>query len=350
LSDQRLRELVENIREVLWLTDPATGDILYVSPAYREIWARDPACVDRTSLLESVHLDDRERIFTALPKQLTGEFDEEFRIVRPDGVIRWIRSRAFPIRNESGEVYRIAGVSEDVTERKRAEDELRRSREQLRALSARLQSSREEEGRRIGREMHDELGQALTGLRLQLAALEKEVAQLRPPGRILEKIPKMAQLIAGTLDTVRRISADLRPPELDDLGLLAAIRWQVHEFRARTGIACAFRGTRVALALDVNASTALFRMVQEALTNVARHARARHARVAVQTHDGQLAVEVADDGRGITEAERLGAHALGLLGMRERIELVGGRMTIRGTPGQGTTVSACVPLSRRPGR
>lgn len=341
---------MENIREVLWLTDPATGDILYVSPAYREIWCRDPASVDQTSLLETVHRDDRTRILAALSKQMTGQFDEEFRIVRPDGSVRWIRARAFPIRNEKGEVYRIAGVSEDVTEHRQAEDELRSSREQLRALSARLQSSREEEGRRIGREMHDELGQALTGLKLQLASLEKEVVQLRPSGRILEMIPKMAQLISGTLDTVRRITADLRPPELDDLGLLAAIRWQVHEFQARTGVACTFRGTRVPIALDVNASTALFRMVQEALTNVARHAGARHARVTVRTHDGQLKVEVADDGRGITEAERLSAHALGLLGMRERIELVGGRMTIRGTPGQGTTVSACVRFSGRRGR
>lgn len=241
-------------------------------------------------------------------------------------------------------VHRALRESEERGERKRAEEKLRESNEQLRALTVYLQYVREEERTRIAREVHDELGQSLTGLKMDLAwlssRLPKELKNLQA------KATSMASQIDNTIKTVRRIATELRPGILDDLGLVAAIEWQANEFQTRTGIPCVVASTIHEPILDQDLNTAFFRIFQEALTNVMRHANASRVDVRFQDEAGKLVLEIKDDGRGITEGEISNTRSIGLLGMRERAGLMGGEVTVRGEPGKGTVITVAIPLTR----
>jgi PAS domain S-box-containing protein len=231
-------------------------------------------------------------------------------------------------------------VANDVTLRHRAE-------EALRALSAKLRSAREEEGTRIAREIHDELGGALTGLKWDLERIDTLLTtstndSLMPD--VHERIGSMTTTIETTITTIRRIASELRPGVLDDLGLVAAIEWQVEQFQARTGLKCHWTNTANEVELDREKSTAVFRILQEILTNVLRHAQATNLYVNLSRTRHHLELEVKDDGCGITKSQRINSRSLGLLGMKERALLVGGEVDITGKAGQGTTVLVRVPL------
>ena len=232
-------------------------------------------------------------------------------------------------------------------ERKQAEIELRNSRDQLRALAARLQSVREEERKLITRDIHDELGQALTGFKMDIAWLRDRLTSKNASTRaqILKKISEMGALIDATASTIRKLCTELRPGILDDLGLLAAIEWQAQEFSKRTGIRCAVTTQADGLALAPDQTTAAFRIFQEILTNVARHAHASRVNVRLESTGKELILEATDNGRGIRQNEIDGAKSLGLLGMRERALLLGGALELRGVPGKGTTVTVRLPQS-----
>jgi len=231
-------------------------------------------------------------------------------------------------------------VANDVTLRKRAE-------EALRALSARLRSAREEEGTRIAREIHDELGAALTGLRWDLEKIDSTLtasANGSLVSDVHERISSMTITIESTISTVRRIASELRPGVLDDLGLVAAIEWQLEQFQARTGIKCHWTNTANDVKLDREKATAVFRILQEILTNVLRHAQATNLYVKLSRARHHFELEVKDDGCGITQSQRVNSRSLGLLGMKERALLVGGDVHISGKRGQGTTVLVRVQL------
>lgn len=232
-------------------------------------------------------------------------------------------------------------------ERMRARDELETSREQLRALAARLQSIREEERKFMAREIHDELGQALTGFKMDLAWMRtkmqaEEWDAIREP--ILEKIKTMGGLIDETAVLVRKLCTELRPGVLDDLGLIAALEWQAREYQNRTGIVCDMQLDVGDLQVDPERSTALFRIFQEILTNVARHAHATRVNVVMKQTGADLVLEVNDNGRGIEPSRVKGDKSLGLLGMRERALILGGSVDIQGAPGKGTRVRVTMPL------
>jgi PAS domain S-box-containing protein len=236
----------------------------------------------------------------------------------------------------------VIGMVIDITERKRMETELVRSREQLRLLSARLQQIREEERIRIAREIHDELGGFLTVLKLDLSSLGKEATTSSPSFR--NKLDSMANTMVAAIGSVRRICSDLRPSVLDHIGLAAAIEWQVQEWRAKTGIRCATSSNIDDEHLDAGRATAAFRILQEALTNVARHAQATSVQVRLWTEVGRLRLEVRDNGRGIADATLSESTSLGLLGMKERVVTFGGSVDIHGVRGRGTTVDVSIPL------
>lgn len=220
------------------------------------------------------------------------------------------------------------------------EDEVQTLRRQLRELSAFLQQAREEERSHIARELHDELGQMLSGLRMDVEWLQRQLSGA--DGRIAAKIAAMTSLIDNTLHTVRRMSADLRPAVLDDLGLEAAIDWLVESFRSRTGIACKLRLELGDVPLEEPLATAVFRLVQESLTNVARHAQAGRVEIALSADQQVLKVMVRDNGIGFdTDSRR--PRSFGLLGMRERVLALNGYFGINSRPGIGTTVSAVIP-------
>jgi signal transduction histidine kinase len=241
-------------------------------------------------------------------------------------------------------VIRALREAKDRLERKKAEERLRKSLEQLRALSVYLQYVREDERIRISRQVHDELGQALTGLKMDLYWLSNRLPKDQKP--VLDKTKTMASHIDSTIQTVRRIATELRPGVLDDLGLVAAIEWQAQEFQQRTNIECTVNSELSDSVLDEDLNTAFFRIFQETLTNVIRHAQATKVEVSLEKASGNLVMEVRDNGRGITEAEINNIQSIGLLGMRERAALLGGEVVFTGAPGKGTTVRVQIPLTR----
>ncbi|MDD5234235.1 MAG: PAS domain S-box protein [Syntrophales bacterium] len=244
-----------------------------------------------------------------------------------------------------GETLKEKGVVityEDITDRKRAENELAGSREQLRELSAHLESVREKERTRIARELHDELGQLLTALNTDIILLSRE---LRPEQKsLLQKTESMATLIDMTMKTVKRIYMDLRPGMLDHLGLAAAIGWQAEEFQKRTGIRCRLKVDPEDFVLDPDLSTAIFRIFQETLTNVSRHAEASRVGVVLRTARGKAELVVRDNGRGITQEQISKPDSFGLLGIRERVFRRGGEIEISGKGGKGTVIRVRMPL------
>jgi PAS domain S-box-containing protein len=242
----------------------------------------------------------------------------------------------------------VLATSYDITARKLAEQRLRTTTEQLRALSTRIQSAREEEATRIAREIHDELGSSLTGLRWHLESLDNTLFQTGGPLQLQglrENIASMMKLTADILTTVRRISSELRPTVLDDLGLSAAIESQAQQFQARTGIICHCDCRLEDIKLTREQSTAIFRILQEALTNVLRHAHATKVDIGAEERSGEFVLIISDNGRGITPAERAAEGSLGLLGMRERAHLAGGTIEISGVEKHGTTIIIRVPTS-----
>jgi signal transduction histidine kinase len=229
-------------------------------------------------------------------------------------------------------------------DRKRTEEQLRRSHHQLRALSVYLQYVREEERIRIAREVHDELGQSLTGLKLELTWLAHHLpAKLKP---LHAKTRSMAERIDETIQAVRRIATELRPGLLDTAGLLPALEWQANEFEKQTGIRCRVKAAIRETLWDQDLNTAFFRIFQETLTNIIRHARASEVRVCLLDTAGHLVLKVEDNGRGISENEIHNTTSIGLLGMRERAALLGGEVNWRGEPGKGTTVCVRIPHRR----
>jgi signal transduction histidine kinase len=237
-----------------------------------------------------------------------------------------------------------ARVLERTAELQATNAQLEASRAQLLRLAIHEQTAREEERTRLAREIHDELGQDLMGLKMDLAWLQKHT----PPEQkgLWQKLRAMSDLVDTTIQHMRRLATELRPGILDDLGLLAAIEWQLQEFEKRTGVRSRFITNVGEVALDADETTTFFRILQETLTNVARHARATQVKVSLDQERDYVTLRVQDNGRGITEGEAAGLQSLGLLGMRERVTLRSGDFHIQGTPGQGTTVVVRLPLPK----
>jgi PAS domain S-box-containing protein len=303
-------------------------------------------------------------------------------MVDSEGVVRWYRTARLPVALPSG-ARGVFMTSAEVTRRILAEDahrkenwhlqrrvedrtaelartnrelreaveayrtaaeELSISRSQLRDLSESLRSALEEERTRISRELHDELGQSLTALKFDLGGMinQGDAEETSLTG----KVGEMIRLVDSILTTVKRVSRELRPGMLDDLGLAAAIEWHAREFGKRTGIACDVLIDPEDLSADPDRSTAIFRIFQETLTNVARHAGATKVEAALECRDGALSLEVRDNGRGITGEEITGAKSLGIIGIRERVRYLGGEVRIEGSPGEGTVVTVTLPARK----
>jgi len=257
-----------------------------------------------------------------------------------DYVLKTRLSRLMPA------VTRALREAAERAQHRRAEEQLRESHEQLRALSVYLQSIREEERTRIAREVHDELGQALTSCKLDLSWIASRLPREQTP--LLEKTKSLISHMDSTIHTVRRISSELRPGVLDHLGLVAALEWQANEFQNRTGIKCDVHANVQEPLPDPNLSTTFFRIFQETLTNVIRHAGATEVSVNLKESDSRITLEVIDNGRGIGRQEISNTKSMGLLGMRERAALLGGVFKIgRLGRGKGTRVKVSIPMPRQ---
>jgi signal transduction histidine kinase len=282
--------------------------------------------------------DDSSSAVRAVTRALEGEslsyFDEE------KG--RTFDTRVDPLRDADGEIVGAIGLALDVTEGRRGEEELRASREELRRLAARMTQLQEEERRRIAHELHDELGQRLTALRFEAAVLPRKIGEPCTE-TVSQAIASMLELIDDTIVTVRRVATELRPAILDHFGLRSALEHELSQFEKRTGIRYELDISPEDVADDDARATALYRIVQESLTNVARHANATAVRVTLEERGDALVLEISDNGRGITDEEVASSLSLGLVGMRERALAQGGEATIRATPNGGSTVSVRLP-------
>lgn len=282
--------------------------------------------------------EDRARLEALLRQAIQRPCRGEIRLQSKEGTLLPVRLSLNPLR--PGGTRAICLIASDQSTVKRAEKELRAAAEQMRSLAAHLLSVREEERARIAREIHDELGQSLTALKIDLAWMGRRLS--RGNGQMIEKIHSTVELADNLIQAVRRISTELRPGILD-LGLTAAVEWQAQEFQARTGIQCRLR-LLAQEAVAPGAATAVFRIFQEALTNIARHAGATRAEVVLQEQREGLELRIRDNGRGFDPADPAIPKSLGLLGMRERATMLGGQVNVSSSPGKGTRVTAWIPL------
>jgi PAS domain S-box-containing protein len=338
-QERRMHTVFELSPNAIWICD---DDVLaYANRAAARLFGVDS--IDQLIGQRMCTLLDDEsqsRLRQAIERTLAGQTAGAIvasRLTRSDGQARDIEIALAALPDHGHRSVQM--VVRDVTERQRKAAELWRSRRDLRQLSASVVEAREEERRRIARELHDELGQRLTALKIDLTNLASQA-------KVLAKNPRVASMQAmldDTLATVRRIAQDLRPLMLDDLGLNAAIEWLTRDAAQRMGIPVQTRLPLQEPLLDPRLATALYRMVQEALTNVARHARARSVEVTLQAEDGQIMLTVADDGVGLDTQALRRAGSFGLMGLRERAHLLGGEITIAPQPGGGTRLEVRLP-------
>jgi two-component system, NarL family, sensor histidine kinase UhpB len=263
---------------------------------------------------------------------------------RLDGSTMWVEGDYMCFYDAAGRITGHFGIQRDVTDRTLAEQELEQSRTELRALAARLLAIREEERTRIAREIHDELGQALTALKLDLAWLEKRGGTGRNSGAFRVDESSITSRIDETMEIVRRIASELRPSVLDQLGLEAAVEYLVQDTAKRTGIAVTLEADDFPRLPDELASHA-FRIIQEALTNVTRHSKATRVEVSVRRAGKSIILGVRDNGVGFAPGSLSGVRSLGLVGMRERALACGGTVMVQGKPGEGTVIVVTIPVA-----
>jgi PAS domain S-box-containing protein len=341
-SERRFRALIEDSWDAVALVD-ARGIVTYVSPSARRIHGFPEEEVIGHDAMDWVHPDDAPRLralLAELVREPGARRHVRYRGRHRDGTWRWLEGHGTNLLHEPA-VAAVVCNFRDITERVHAEEELRLYSERLRALSRQLMRAQEAERRRLARELHDELGQVLTAVSLNLQAAKADAAPAALP-----RLEEAAQTVQLAIGQVRDLSLDLRPPMLDLLGLESALRWYAERQGVRAGFSVRLAGGLEGR-LPPDVETALFRVAQEALTNVARHALARRVEVEVRRHDGRVRMLLRDDGVGFdpdstrVRADRGGSF--GLLGMQERVQLLGGRLDLTSAPGQGTSLCVEVP-------
>lgn len=342
-SEERFRQLAENVEVVFWLCNADLTELHYVSPPFERLWEMERADVYREvrNVLERVHPDDRTRIKELLGKALPRmRFETEFRLQRKDGTIRWVRAREFSFLDKQHNITRIAGLAEDITERKLAREDLLAEQQFLRQLLA----AHERDQNLTAHEIHDGLLQDVIGALMQLEGLQHGLA-LNAAER--EQFDLALRLLRESIGEGRRLISGLRPLVIDQQGIVAGIQHLVDEHRARYGVTIEFCHRVNFQRLDPFVEGTIFRLVQESLNNIVRHSQANRISVDLSDDEQQLTLVVRDNGVGF-KAQSSSAHGWGLEGMRKRAQLLGGRAEIQSAPGRGTEVRVVLPLNSTP--
>ena len=345
-SEEQFVSFMDNLPGFAWMKDEH-GRYAFMNQYFQETFHVNPAtCRGKTD--GEIFSPDTAEQFVENDRRVkaTQQVLQTIETFRLNDGLHYGLVRKFPIANKETGELRIGGISIDITDRMRAEEQLQDTLDRVRTLSQRLDAVREEERSQIARDLHDELGVRLTCLKLDLARLQNLLGgSLFPREKMEEKILSMTEHVDKTIAEVQRLVAELRPGILDDLGLVAAIEWQCQDFELRSGIRCVCETKQEEIDLDRSCATAAFRICQEALTNVMRHAKATFVRVLMTGVNGSLLLEVQDDGQGIPPEKITDSASLGLMGMRERASNLGGQLEIAGWPGKGTTVTLRLPCS-----
>ena len=335
------RTLVEGVGDIVFRYRVAPPGLDYVSPNVLEALGHtdeefyaDPDLPRRT-----VHPDDRSSVAGLLRDGVTNLSKPiVLRCRHAEGRIVYMECRLAPVTDTEGRLVALEGIGRNVTEILAVQNRLRESEQQLRKLAASVEDARESERARLSRELHDELGQSLTALKLELSRTVRALVKVGVDHESIEGIQAIVGGVEVATETVRRLATALRPPALDHLGLVAAIELEAGALSKRTGIRCRVIGNRRVDRLDAAKTTTVFRIVQEALTNVVRHASASAINIHIDETDNTVQIKVQDNGRGIANAQLVSPSAIGLLGMRERAELIGATLSIGSRPRRGTEV------------
>jgi|GEM_PF-1902575 len=347
--------IVGNMAEGVGLARRSDNIMVYANPTFEKMFGYNPdELIGKSALIlspfgnKALEHTEVKKIIECMNKK--GIWSGELLNVKKDGTLFWSLASVSTFEHpQHGKVW--IGIHTDITERKMAEEQLKNSHEQLRNLARHLQTVREEERTKISREIHDELAQVLTALKMSLSWLDKKISESVEneisSSQMLEEIDTMSKLVDDTLQMARRVATELRPRILDDLGLISAIEWQAQEFQSRTGIRCKLRSNLDSVNLDQARSTAIFRIFQESLTNVMRHSGATRVSITLMRKSAHVILEVKDDGKGISQNEISNLTSLGIRGMRERAIFLGGEVEITGKPKKGTKVIARIPLKRQ---
>lgn len=328
-----------------WSLDLRTNRVTWSDEVYR-IFGVEPLEFDPRleTVIEFSHPDDKDTVLQIVEQGIKTKkpYDFHYRIRRPDGEERILHVSGTVMADEEGNAVREYGAVQDVTESKKAEEMLKQSYQQIRLLTEHLQNIREEERTYIARELHDELGQQITVLKMDVSWLTKKLSD--GESLVKEKLHELNQLLDAMVQSVRRISLELRPSMLDDLGLAAAMDWHLKEFEKRSGIKTFFSEPSEELSLTNPIKTSLYRIFQESLTNVARHSKATQLSVALEKKDNELLLSIRDNGQGFDTRKASQKVTLGILGMKERAAMIGGNYHIETEPAKGTTVTVSLPL------
>jgi PAS domain S-box-containing protein len=339
-SEERYRLLVENSTDLVIEID-ADGKFLYISPNVKLILGFEPADLVGTSVLSRIYGKDKSLMKEILKKQGGNVM---YRYGNNLGVWHWFESSGRVYNTSSGE-RRMVMVSRDITQRRKAEQELDLSRKQLQHFTEHLEQVLEEERKRISRELHDELGQLLTILKFDLSWLRLE--GVKDSTDVLMKIDGMMDALNEALASVKRISKEIRPPQLEALGLGGSIQWDIDQVEKKTGLKGMVTIEPAELEVKAQIGEVLYRVFREALTNIVRHAQAENVYIRLTRRLDSIILTIRDDGRGITKKELTNTTTLGLVGIRERIRTISGTLALEGKPGKGTMLSVEVPLKKK---
>ena len=358
----RFANVLRNAPMMVWMAAD-DGAVTYVNRKWLAFTGHRARDEFGDKWLEAVHPDDRHRVVSEYRFAVKHQapFALEYRMRRADDVYRDLCHYGLPLHEADGTFAGFVGTCVDVTpsrggtveleqtmERLRLvakeEEEARTSRHRLRDLSAHLEAAREEERRQLARALHDEVGQLLTGVRLEIAAAVQQFRETRRPAEfaVVDRLQSAVGLVDLSVATLQRIAIALRPPLLDQIGLTSAIRWEAAVFERRTGIRCRVSSNPPQIEARGYA-TILYRILLEALANIARHAQAGTVWIRIRERSGRLTLQVRDNGRGISDEDATNPTTLGLLGMRERALAVGGEVTISRHPAGGTKVVVVLP-------
>ncbi len=345
-SERRYHTLAEVSPVGIFHTD-AAGSTTYVNPRWCQISGITYEKAMGNGWFEAVHPDDRDMLRRNWEEATRHQqvSVSEYRFVRPNGSTAWVIGQAIPERDADGAIVGYVGTTTDITDRKLAEKEMEESSQKLRQLTTHLLNIREEERKRIGREIHDELGQQLTAIKMDISWIAKKTDPSQEAFKT--KLQNVIALLDGGNQSIRRILNELRPVILDDYGLLEALRWQAQQFTANTHIPVAMTASESDLKIPEEISTCIFRIFQEALTNITRYAKATQVKVSLDIDSDSVLLNIEDNGLGFDTELTKTKKSFGILGMKERVASLNGRFDLSSVPGNGTRISIHIPITQK---